>query len=241
MILDAASSGGHDLAPWTIVIGGSALPPDLLEEAVRSGITVFGGYGMSETGPIVSVARVQRGEGAQTAARAGLPIPLVEVRTDPPGRGELLLRAPWLTAGYGVQNSSDQLWEGGWLHTQDIAEIDADGGVRIVDRIKDVIKTGGEWVSSIEIEALLVEHPGVAEAAVVGEPCAKWGERPVGFVVQTSDGPAFTADELRNFVASHVTEGRISRYAVPDRILFQEALPRTSVGKIDKKLLRQSL
>ncbi|HEX7951858.1 MAG TPA: long-chain-fatty-acid--CoA ligase [Burkholderiales bacterium] len=241
MILDAAGTDATDLAPWTIVIGGSALPPDLIDEAASKGISAFAGYGMSETGPIISVGRAEAGQRSDIAARAGLPIPLVEARTDPPGRGELLLRAPWLTAGYGVQDASDQLWEGGWLHTQDIAEIDADGGVRIVDRIKDVIKTGGEWVSSIEIETLLAVYPGVAEAAVVGEPCPKWGERPVAFVVQARDGPALTAEGLRNFLAGHAAEGRISRYAVPDRILFQKELPHTSVGKIDKKRLRQSL
>lgn len=241
MVLDAAGPDWVDLAPWAIVIGGSALPPDLIDEAARKGITAFAGYGMSETGPIISVGRAQAGQPSDIAARAGLPIPLVELRTDPPGRGELLLRAPWLTAGYGVQDASDQLWEGGWLHTQDIAEIDADGSVRIVDRIKDVIKTGGEWVSSIEIEMLLAAHPGVAEAAVVSEPCPKWGERPLAFVVQARDGPDLTSEELRNFLARHAAEGRISRYAVPDRILFQEGLPRTSVGKIDKKRLRQRL
>ncbi|HEX7855118.1 MAG TPA: long-chain-fatty-acid--CoA ligase [Sphingobium sp.] len=241
MILDVANPAGLDLAPWTLVIGGSALPPDLLEEAARSGIGAFAGYGMSETGPIVAVARVQPDKASNAATRAGFPIPLVETRTIPPGRGELLLRAPWLTAGYGVQDASDQLWEGGWLHTQDIAEIDPDGGIRIVDRIKDVIKTGGEWVSSIEIETLLVAHPCIVEAAVVGEPCPKWGERPVAFVTYAKERPAPTVDDIRAFLARHAADGRISRFAVPDKIIFQQTLPRTSVGKIDKKLLRQSL
>jgi fatty-acyl-CoA synthase len=240
MVLDATPQG-TSLAPWTLVIGGSALSPDLLDEAARSGMSVFAGYGMSETGPIVAVSRVGADQSAHLGVRAGLPIPLVDVRTVPAGRGELQVRAPWLTMGYGVQNASDDLWEGGWLHTQDIAEFDADGGIRIVDRIKDVIKTGGEWISSIEIETLLVEHPGISEAAVVGAPSEKWGERPVAFVVAAQGDAAPTADDLRALVATRAEEGRISRYAVPDRILFHDSLPRTSVGKVDKKQLRQRL
>jgi fatty-acyl-CoA synthase len=160
------------------------------------------------------------------------------LQTDPLGRGELLARAPWLTQGYGDQAASNDLWAGGWLHTQDIAEIGRDGGVRIVDRIKDVIKTGGEWVSSIEIEALLTEHPDVLDAAVVGVSSEKWGERPIAFVVGVQGQPRPTEEVLRSFVAAQVDAGRISRYAQPDRILFQDVLPRTSVGKVDKKALR---
>ncbi len=241
MVLDAAAPAKTSLAPWKLVIGGSALSPDLLDEAAQHGVDVFAGYGMSETGPIVTVARTAPDQPAAIGARAGLPVPLVEVRTDPPGRGELLVRAPWLTQGYGTQDASDTLWEGGWLHTQDIAEIDADGGVRIVDRIKDVIKTGGEWVSSIEIETILTSHPAIVEAAVVAKPCPKWGERPVAFVVAATDATtAPSAEDLRALIASEAAAGRISRYAIPEDIRFAPALPRTSVGKIDKKALRDT-
>ncbi|CAE6787037.1 Long-chain-fatty-acid--CoA ligase [Paraburkholderia nemoris] len=240
MILDAARPMPGTLAPWTIVVGGSALPPDLIEEATRAGVSAVAGYGMSETGPIIAVARSEPGQPASVRSRAGFPIPLVHARIDPTNAGELVVRAPWLTQGYGVQAASDDLWKGGWLHTQDIAEVDADGGIRIVDRIKDVIKTGGEWVSSIDIEALLVAHPAVLEAAVVGVQSPKWGERPMAFVVAARDVPLPTEDELRAVIAKHAAQGRISRYAVPDRIQFKTSLPRTSVGKIDKKILRQN-
>ncbi|WP_338811381.1 AMP-binding protein (plasmid) [Agrobacterium leguminum] len=178
MVLDAAPSAPGSLAPWTMLVGGSALTPALADDAAAKGVTALGGYGMSETGPILSIARTAPDEPTVKRCRAGLPLPLVEARTDPSRGGELVVRAPWLTQGYSEQTASDDLWDGGWLHTQDIAEIDADGGIRIVDRIKDVIKTGGEWVSSIEIEVILVAHPLIAEAAVIATPSEKWGSGP---------------------------------------------------------------
>ena len=237
MVIDAVPAGAS-LAPWTMIVGGSALSIDLAREAAGKGIVAVAGYGMSETGPIVAIARADSSEDHDGLTRAGFPIPLVEVRTRPDARGELQLRAPWLTAGYGVQDASDALWEGGWLHTQDIAERDPDGALRIVDRMKDVIKTGGEWVSSIEIEGLLVAHPAVAEAAVVAIPSEKWGERPKAFIIVAQGYDAPTTDELRSFLAGFAAEGRISAFAVPDAIVVRGSLPRTSVGKIDKKLLR---
>ncbi|KQS61236.1 long-chain fatty acid--CoA ligase [Rhizobium sp. Leaf371] len=241
MIVDAAKVSGENLAPWTMLVGGSALSESLAEEALALGIDAFVGYGMSETGPILTVSRSKPGDPTATRLRAGLPIPLVETRLEPDGRGELLARAPWLTQGYGTQAASDDLWAGGWLHTQDIAEIDADGGVRIVDRLKDVIKTGGEWVSSIEIENILTTHPAVTEAAVIGTPSATWGERPLAFVIAAQVVPPPTENQLKAFLAEQVAAGRISRYAMPDSIHFLAALPRTSVGKIDKKALRREI
>ncbi|AOH87318.1 long-chain fatty acid--CoA ligase (plasmid) [Sphingomonas panacis] len=237
MVLDAAS---ESLAPWTMLVGGSALSPDLAREAARKGIVTVCGYGMSETGPILSIGRSGPEDTIDSKCRAGFPIPLVHMRTEPDGRGELQVRAPWVTQGYAAQDASDALWEDGWLHTQDIAEIDPDGGVRIVDRIKDVIKTGGEWVSSIEIEALLMSHPAVSEAAVIAIPSKKWGERPKAFVVGSPGTAAPPPQELRAFLAQFATGGHISPYAVPDEIVFRDSLPRTSVGKIDKRLLRQN-
>lgn len=240
LVVDAAR-GGPSLAPWTMLIGGSALPPALAKEAEDAGITAVAGYGMSETGPLISLARAAPGDPVGQRCKAGLPIPLVYARTDERSGNELLLRAPWLTQGYSVQQASDQLWRGGWLHTGDVAAIDDDGSLRIVDRLKDVIKTGGEWISSIELESLLMEHPGVSEAAVVAVPDEKWGERPMAFVVPVSDGSAPTADELRSHLAAYADAGRISRYAVPERFQLVDALPRTSVGKIDKKALKREI
>lgn len=237
MLLDAASSDGVSLAPWSMIIGGSALPLSLAEEAARAGITTLVGFGMSESGPLVTLARSDAGD-LRELCRAGFPVPLMQLQTDGGDADELRLRAPWLTQGYGTQEASDMLWRGGWMRTGDVVATDDDGALRIVDRVKDVIKTGGEWVSSIEIEELLMAQPLVAEAAVVGIPDRKWGERPVAFIVPSSDGARPNPQTLRGGLSDLAASGRISRYAVPDRLLIVEALPRTSVGKIDKKMLR---
>jgi fatty-acyl-CoA synthase len=153
-------------------------------------------------------------------------------------RGELVLRAPWLTPCYtGDAQASEALWRGGWMHTQDIATIDPDGYIRIRDRLKDVIKTGGEWIDSIQLEELVASAEGVAEAAVVAVPDAKWGERPLAVVVP-KPGAAPTLDAVLAPVESAIAAGAITRYARFDRMEIVDALPRTSVGKIDKKLLR---
>jgi fatty-acyl-CoA synthase len=142
--------------------------------------------------------------------------------------GELVARAPWLTQGYWKDpKSSEKLWAGGWLHTGDLATIDADGYVEITDRLKDVIKSGGEWISSLQLEDLILRHPGVAEAVVIGVPDPKWIERPLALLVAKAG--------LQNFAA----KGVISRFSVPERIIFVETLPKTSVGKLDKKVLRE--
>ncbi|KQM97167.1 long-chain fatty acid--CoA ligase [Sphingobium sp. Leaf26] len=240
MLLDANVASGESLSPWTVVIGGAPLPVALAQEADAAGIATLVGYGMSETGPIITLAR---GTDRDVAGRcrAGFPAILVQARIDTDHGGELLLRAPWLTQGYATQPDSDALWADGWMHTGDVGAVDPDGALRIVDRLKDVIKTGGEWVSSIDLEDLLVAQPGIAEAAVVGMPDAKWGERPVAFLVAGQGAQPPQPDQLCAALQQHVASGRISRYAIPERLLTLEALPRTSVGKIDKKALRAML
>ncbi|WP_416465820.1 long-chain-fatty-acid--CoA ligase [Sphingomonas sp. VDB2] len=240
MLLDANAAGGDSLAPWTFVIGGSALPAALAQEAEMAGITILAGYGMSETGPVVALARGLQPDVAK-CCRAGFPAILVQARIDVDKGGELLLRAPWLTQGYATQPDSDTLWADGWMHTGDVAALDGDGALRIVDRLKDVIKSGGEWVSSVDLEDLLVALPGVAEAGVIAMPDAKWGERPVAFIVAARGATPPDMDLLCVQLQQHVASGRISRYAIPERLLLVEALPRTSVGKIDKKALRAML
>ena len=149
-----------------------------------------------------------------------------------------MVRAPWLTQGYWKDaKSSERLWEGGWLHTGDLASIDADGYVKITDRLKDVIKSGGEWISSLQLEDLLLRHPGVAEAAVIGVPDPKWNERPMALLV-AKPGQKVSEAQIRAQLQDLAEKGIISRYSVPERILFLEALPKTSVGKLDKKILR---
>ena len=256
MVLDLAEARDAALGGWKIVIGGSALPTALCKAAVERGIDVFAGYGMSETGPIVALAQIGAGiaDGdAELAIRAstGRPVPMVDFRVvdramrdvprDGLSQGEIVLRAPFLTQGYLHRPAeSEELWRDGYLHTQDIAVVRSDGYVQIVDRLKDVIKTGGEWVSSIEIERMIAEIPGVREVAVIGIPDAKWGERPVAYVVHRPD-VTITVDAVRDCLLAHVASNRVAKYAVPERshILFVEQIPKTSVGKLNKKQLRE--
>lgn len=250
--------GTPDLSGWKIIVGGSALPPALCEAALARGIDIFAGYGMSETGPIVSLAQLPPGEPPASReaeihmrCTAGRPVALVDFRIvdnemgdlphDGQSRGEIVLRAPYLTQGYhGKPAASEELWAGGYLHTQDVAVMEANGFVRIVDRIKDVIKTGGEWVSSIELENLITRIPGVRECAVIGVPDARWGERPMAFVVRETEA-SVDADDIRSRLLTHVEAQQLSKYAVPEaeRIAFVVEIPKTSVGKINKKLLRE--
>jgi fatty-acyl-CoA synthase len=210
---------------------------------------------MSETCPFITVAAYrslqdQEDSDAKLAAltASGITVPLVSARIvdekmndlphDGQTRGELVLRSPWLTSSYvGDREASDALWRGGWLHTQDIATIDSQGQLRIRDRLKDVIKTGGEWVDSLQLEELVASAVGVAEAAVIAVPDKKWGERPLAVVVP-KDGASLTLDILNVPVEQAIAQGAITRYAKLDRFTVIEALPRTSVGKLDKKLLR---
>lgn len=259
MLLQAAQASGQDLSGWKLIIGGSALPPALCEAALARGMDVFAGYGMSETGPIVALAQLppghaQRDRDTEVRMRCstGRPVAMVDFRLvdesmhdvprDGKARGEIVLRAPFLTRAYhGKPEASAELWAGGYLHTQDIAVMGADGFVQIVDRIKDVIKTGGEWVSSIEVESMVTQVPGVQECAVIGVPDARWGERPMAFVVR-QPGATVTAEAIRASLLVRVEANRLSKYAVPEagRILFVDAIPKTSVGKIDKKRLRNA-
>lgn len=257
MLLTANETMSADLTNWTIVIGGSALPQSLCAAARRHGIRPVAGYGMSETGPILALTRSEpdgtASEEEQVAmlCRTGKPAPLVDLRIvdeemrdvphDGVSQGEIVARAPWLTAAYvGDETASAALWRGGWLHTQDVATIDRDGVVQIRDRLKDVIKTGGEWVSSLLLEDLLLSHRDIAEVAVVGVPDMHWGERPVAFVVLAGGEieSSNSLEDMRRHLQPAVQAGTISRYAVPDRVIAVDALPRTSVGKIDKKQLR---
>jgi fatty-acyl-CoA synthase len=155
--------------------------------------------------------------------------------------GEIVVRTPWLTTGYfKVEEKSKELWRGGWLHTGDIAYRDEDGYFKITDRLKDVIKTGGEWVSSLEIENMISQCQSIAQVAVIGVPDEKWGERPVAFVVHKEvddTQAAYTA--CKNTLMTFVETGKIEKWAIPDRFIVLDDIPKTSVGKIDKKELRR--
>ncbi len=153
-----------------------------------------------------------------------------------------MVRSPWATAGYYKDiEQSRGLWRGGWLHTGDVANIDASGYIQITDRLKDVIKTGGEWISSLDLENMMSLHDAVQEAAAIGVPDAKWGERPLMVVAlkpQFRDN-GVSVEVLKQFMKACAQEGRIPKYGVPDTYEIVEAIPKTSVGKIDKKELRR--
>ena len=212
---------------------------------------------MSETCPVIAVAQAGPGDPTEGESalprkcRTGRPVPLVELRiVDPDMRdvpsdgktvGEVVLRAPWLTQGYvGKPEASAELWRDGYLHTQDVAFRDADGYVQITDRLKDVIKTGGEWVSSLHLENLISQHPAVAEVAVIGVPDPRWGERPLALVVarEGHETEACTA-AIHGHLEAQVEAGHLARYAAPEHVLVVTAIDKTSVGKIDKKVLRR--
>ncbi|MCK0536903.1 fatty acid--CoA ligase [Alcanivorax quisquiliarum] len=255
MLLASDAVKQVDLSNWKVIIGGSALPKPMAKAALDMGIDVFTGYGMSETGPVLTLSHLQphmeawdNERQAEVRSLTGRPVPMVTLRIvdedlndlphDGKSQGEVVVRAPWLTQGYlNDPEQSEDLWRGGWLHTGDIGVITEDGYLKITDRIKDVIKTGGEWVSSLDLEGLVLQHSSVAECAVIGVPDAKWGERPLALVVK-KPGAEVTAEEIRELVAGYAEKGVISRYGIPENITFVDSLPRTSVGKLDKKVMR---
>ena len=247
-----------DLTKWKVVIGGSRLPKGLAKAATDLGIQIFSGYGMSETCPIISLANLKpymhdwnQDKQIDKQIMTGLPVPLVYARVvDSSGKelprngesaGELVLRAPWLTENYYKDpERTKDLWQDGWLHTGDVACIDPAGYIQITDRTKDVIKTGGEWISSLELENLISQHEAVSEAAAIGTPDDKWGERPLLIVVLRPEyRDKVTADDLKNFMMKFAQEGKIPKYGVPDRYLLVDGIPKTSVGKINKIQLRK--
>jgi fatty-acyl-CoA synthase len=258
MLLNAAAANTH-FGGLKMVIGGSELPKALAKQALAAGIDVWASYGMSETGPLVAAAQVTTKDSGRDSerevdirVRAGMTAPLVDARVvgqdmkdlphDGETAGELVLRSPWLTQGY-VDNpeASEALWAGGYLHTGDIAVVTPDGSIRITDRMKDVIKSGGEWVSSLQIEELIEQFPGVREAAVIGIPDEKWGERPFALVVKDSDhANGYQETDIKAHLQAFAVRGVISKFGIPEKIQFVDRLARTSVGKIDKKLLRET-
>jgi fatty-acyl-CoA synthase len=258
MLLAAATSANTDLAGLKMVIGGSELPKALARKALALGVDVYAGYGMSESSPLLCLAQVKSADligdpekEVDIRTKAGISAPLVDIRLVDTGLnevprdgktpGEIVVRAPWLTQGY-VDNAeaSEQLWAGGYLHTDDIGIIEPSGYLRIVDRIKDVIKTGGEWVSSAQIEDLISQCRGVSEVAVIGVTDDKWGERPLALVVRDAQtGDDLGEAQIKAHLNAFANAGVISKYGIPDKILFVKVLPKTSVGKFNKKELRQ--
>lgn len=245
-----------DLSNWKVVIGGSALPRGLAKASMDLGIEIIAAYGMSETCPLLTAANLKPKmanwdleQKLDVIIKTGLPTPFVnlkvvdadgkEVPHDGSTTGEIVVRTPWLTQGYFKSpEKSEELWKGGWLHTGDVANIDPEGYVKITDRFKDVIKTGGEWISSLELESVISQHPSISEVAVIGVPDEKWGERPVALVVLKPD-VTFSEDDLRGYMQEVADKGAISKWAIPDRFFHVQDIPKTSVGKLNKKVIRQ--
>jgi fatty-acyl-CoA synthase len=258
MLLSSPAAKDADLSRWKVIIGGSQLPRGLARMARDRGIEVNVGYGMSETCPIISLANPKEHMLAweperqlDVVIKTGRPIPLTDLAIVDPldtplphdGKtvGEVVMRTPWLTAGYSKDpERSAELWRSGWLHSGDVGFVDTEGYLQITDRIKDVIKSGGEWISSLDLENLISQHPAVLESAAIGVKDEKWGERPLVFVVlKPEHAGQVGSDDLKRFMAKFAEEGKLPRYAVPERFEIVEAIPKTSVGKLDKKLLRK--
>jgi fatty-acyl-CoA synthase len=234
-----------------MLCGGSAVPRSLIAAyKQQQNITIVQGWGMTETSPVASTTDYigdLRDADEETqfdfAAMAGLPLPLVEIRArigdeeipwDGETMGELEVRGPWVASGYYNTPEQAERWTtDGWFKTGDICSIHPRGFIQIKDRSKDVIKSGGEWISSVELENALMAHPSVAEAAVIAIPDEKWDERPLAAVV-LKPGETAGADELREFLAP-----QFAKWWLPDRIEFIEEIPKTSVGKFKKTALRE--
>jgi fatty-acyl-CoA synthase len=231
-----------------VIVGGSACPPALMHAfSERHGIEIIHAWGMTEMSPLGSVSRPPAGVSDDDAwsyryTQGRVPAS-VEARIVGPGGdvmpadgesvGELEVRGPWITSTYlGDAEPDPERFRDGWLRTGDVGTLSADGFLVLTDRAKDVIKSGGEWISSVELENVLMGHPAVLEACVVGVPDERWGERPLATVV-LREGASTGVEELRDYLASH-----IARWQMPERWAFIEAVPKTSVGKFDKKAVR---
>jgi fatty-acyl-CoA synthase len=239
-LLEHVDGHGGDLSSLRRgICGGSAVPRVLMEGFERHGVKLLHAWGMTETSPILTVARPPAGvEGEEYwsyRSTQGRIVPWSELRLSE-GANEIEARGPWVAARYYEDPSGDDKFtDDGWLRTGDIGEIDDQGYVRITDRAKDLIKSGGEWISSVELETLLIEHPAVREAAVIAMPDERWGERPLACVALAEGADASLAD-----LREHLSAG-VARWQLPDAFVFIEEVPKTSVGKFDKKALRSRL
>jgi fatty-acyl-CoA synthase len=233
-----------------LTVGGSAVPESLIRSYAKLGIEIIQGWGMTETSPLATIAKVNQLQGEltederfATMASQGYNLPLVDLRIlgedgvqpwDGKSVGEIQVHGPWITGSYhNLPASEDSFTEDGWLRTGDVAAVTPSGYVKITDRTKDLIKSGGEWISSVDLENAIMGHPAVAEAAVIAVPHPKWAERPLAVIVFRKDAKA-SQEELKQFLS-----GKFAKWAVPDAYAFVDAIPRTSTGKFLKTKLRE--
>ena len=248
MLLTCDAMAEVMLDRWKVVIGGSALPRGLAEAALARGINVFSAYGLSETCPLLTTVHLDPADESDLAARlkTGRPAAMVELRVvdaemrdvprDGVSTGEIVARAPWLNDAYlKDENATAALWRGGYLHTGDVGRMEADGSLMITDRLKDVIKSGGEWISSIDLENAAVGHPDISEAAAIGISHPKWDERPV-IVVVCHQNKKPKKEEILTFISK-----KFAKWQVPDDVIYVDEIPHTATGKISKVDLREQL
>ena len=258
MLLNENKKLNYDLSKLKLIIGGSAMSKSLAEEAQSQGINVVSAYGMSETCPFLTIAQMpsearisSQKELIKMRTKTGKPGPLVDLRIvdenfkdvirDNNSTGEIVVRAPWLTNGYiKDEKASKELWKGGYLHTGDVGYIDDTGSLIITDRIKDIIKSGGEWISSLQIEDIVSKCKGVKEVAAIGIKDVKWGERPIIIVAKiVTENADDITKRIKEKISNEIEKGLLSKWAMPDKIEYVKEIEKTSVGKVNKKLLRE--
>ncbi len=249
-LLQHLDKTGTNLDGLRMFVGGSALPAGLYDGLTRHGIDTNQGWGMTETSPVAAVATLKsympERDRKQVRLKAGLPIAGIELRLanvetgepvpwDGKSVGEIQVRGPWVTASYYRGVDPDRFTADGWLRTGDVANVDPEGYAQIVDRTKDLVKSGGEWISSVELESAIMGHPKVLEAAVIGVPHPKWLERPIAYVVAKPEFKgAVTQEEIIEYL-----EPLVAKWWLPDEVRFIDEIPKTSVGKFDKKVIRE--
>jgi fatty-acyl-CoA synthase len=235
----------------TVICGGSAVPRSLMESMDALGLRMLHAWGMTETSPLGSVARPRQGtppdDELNKRLTQGIVVPGVEIRIVDPASdevlpwdgvafGEIQVRGPWIARGYYNGYDPGKLTEDGWFRTGDVAKITPEGYIQIVDRTKDVIKSGGEWISSVDLENAIMSHPKILEAAVIGLAHSKWDERPVAYAVARPEFKGqVTQEEIITFL-----QDKVAKWWLPDEVRFIDEVPKTSVGKFDKKVLRAS-
>jgi fatty-acyl-CoA synthase len=249
-LLQHLEKTGTNLTGIRMFVGGSALPAALYDGLTRHEIDTNQGWGMTETSPVATVATLKSymvgpETKRRTRLKAGYPLAGVELRIvsvetgepvawDGKSVGEIQVRGPWVTGSYYRGVDPDRFTPDGWLRTGDVANVDAEGYAQIVDRTKDLIKSGGEWISSVELESAVMGHPKVLEAAVIGIPHPKWQERPVAYVVPK---PEFKGQLTQQEIIDYLTP-LVAKWWLPDEVRFVDEIPKTSVGKFDKKVIR---